>query len=370
MAARRRVASRRHWPANLYKNSKGYFYFRHPLTGKTFGLGKDMQLAIEQVNGVNADMAARKPAITLIARVNSQEKTLAKWCDEYIVPLRELKLSAGAAWAIENTVATIRDSEEAKKLLVRIEPKDIVAIVRRAEERGPSVAKKVRARAISIFRAAINEGLIPPGMNPAESTYAPAAKVTRQRLTLEQFKAIVVKAREAQGFHWAVNSFLLALVTGQRREDVANMQFSQVRDGFLWIEQEKTKTKLKIPLSVHLPDIGLTVEDVIKQCRGNVVSKYLVHHTVKRGTATVGGRLSIGHLSNKFADFRDKAEIAVDDGKTPPSFHEIRSLSARLYTAAYGKDFAQAILGHRTSRMTDLYRDSRGSEWMEVKKVG
>ncbi|WP_429499494.1 phage integrase Arm DNA-binding domain-containing protein [Robbsia andropogonis] len=53
MAARRRIASRRHWPANLYKNSRGYFYFRNPVTGKTFGLGTDLQNAIEQVNAVN-----------------------------------------------------------------------------------------------------------------------------------------------------------------------------------------------------------------------------------------------------------------------------------------------------------------------------
>ncbi|MCP1118879.1 tyrosine-type recombinase/integrase [Robbsia andropogonis] len=367
MAARRRIASRRHWPANLYKNSRGYFYFRNPVTGKTFGLGTDMQNAIEQVNAVNADMAARKPAMTLLSRVNSQEKTLRMWCDDYLASFRDAKLSYGARWSLDNEVGTIRDSEEAAKPITKIEPKDVVAIVRRAELRGPSVAKKIRARAISIFRGAINEGLIAPGANPADSTYAPQSKVTRQRLTFDQFKDVLAQARAARGFEWAANSFLLALLTAQRREDIANMQFSQVRDGFLWIEQEKTKTKVKIPLSIYLPDIDMTVEDIIKKCRGRVVSKYLVHHTLKRGTAIVGGNLSIGHLSNKFAEFRDQAGIPVAEGKTPSSFHEIRSLSARLYTAAYGKEFAQAILGHRTARMTDLYRDSRGAEWMEVK---
>ena len=48
----------------------------------------------------------------------------------------------------------------------------------------------------------------------------------------------------------------------------------------------------------------------------------------------------------------------------PPSFHEMRSLAARLHSAE-GRD-AQALLGHKSSKMTDLYRDSRGTEWIEV----
>jgi enterobacteria phage integrase len=53
--------------------------------------------------------------------------------------------------------------------------------------------------------------------------------------------------------------------------------------------------------------------------------------------------------------------------KTPATFHEIRSLSARLYADAYGENFTRALLGHKSARMTALYRDSRGQEWTEVK---
>ncbi|ARJ67816.1 hypothetical protein WV31_20265 [Magnetospirillum sp. ME-1] len=51
-------------------------------------------------------------------------------------------------------------------------------------------------------------------------------------------------------------------------------------------------------------------------------------------------------------------------GKTPPTFHEIRSLAARLYTEQ-GIN-AQALLGHKSADMTSIYRDVRGSEWIEV----
>ena len=61
------------------------------------------------------------------------------------------------------------------------------------------------------------------------------------------------------------------------------------------------------------------------------------------------------------------AEIKVEAGKTPPTFHEIRSLAIRLYTEQYGLDFGQAIAGHKNAAVTSLYRDVRGSEWIQVK---
>lgn len=66
-----------------------------------------------------------------------------------------------------------------------------------------------------------------------------------------------------------------------------------------------------------------------------------------------------------FAEARDLAGLNWPEDKTPPSFHEIRSLSARLYTEQ-GID-AQALLGHKSPDMTAIYRDVRGAEWIEVK---
>ncbi len=66
---------------------------------------------------------------------------------------------------------------------------------------------------------------------------------------------------------------------------------------------------------------------------------------------------------------RDKVGVVVEEGKEPPSFHEIRSLAIRLYTKLYSANpaIAQAIAGHKDASTTDLYRDVRGSEWIQVK---
>ena len=53
------------------------------------------------------------------------------------------------------------------------------------------------------------------------------------------------------------------------KRDVAGFKFSDVRDGLLFITQEKTGYKLAIPLDLKLEILGLVLNDVIERCRIN-----------------------------------------------------------------------------------------------------
>jgi len=83
-----------------------------------------------------------------------------------------------------------------------------------------------------------------------------------------------------------------------------------------------------------------------------------------------GDPVALDRITKRFADARDA--VARRDGKfweggkEPPSFHEIRSLSIRLWTAQTGADFAQSIAGHKDSATTATSRDVRGSEWAKI----
>lgn len=68
-------------------------------------------------------------------------------------------------------------------------------------------------------------------------------------------------------------------------------------------------------------------------------------------------------LAQEFARLRKLVGIA---GENPPTLHEVRSLSARLYTEKCGKEFANALLGHKSAKMTDLYLDERDG-WFRPK---
>ncbi|MCD3100694.1 hypothetical protein GFK02_23280, partial [Salmonella enterica subsp. enterica serovar Enteritidis] len=83
---------------------------------------------------------------------------------------------------------------------------------------------------------AIVEGRITT--NPVEPTRAPEIKVAREPLQLETYNATRTAAEYLPV--WFPLAMDLALVTGQRREDIVNMKFSDIVDGRLHVTQIKT----------------------------------------------------------------------------------------------------------------------------------
>lgn len=358
MNARRRQASRRNWPANLYQNNNGYLWFRNPENGKSVGLGTDLQSAIRQVKRANLELARRKEERDLLSVTDAEGAiTLAKHCDAYETEYAVGKVNTVSA--IKSQLRAIRASDLAKKPIDKFSPKDAADLIKAAvEHRGATMAVRIRTRLKDVFRDAILNGLVE--RNPVDAVLTPKAVVKRARLQIDDFWKV-----HAVGEQWLKNAMLLALLTGQRREDICRMRFDDVRDGYLWVEQSKTGAKLKIPLSVGIE--GYTLDGLISQCRDSVVSKYLVHFQLGRFHSKAGAALLPGTLTAGFKNARDQAELDVPEGATPTSFHEIRSLSARLYSQEKGKDFAQAILGHRSASMTELYKDVRGQQWVEIR---
>lgn len=54
----------------------------------------------------------------------------------------------------------------------------------------------------------------------------------------------------------------------------------------------------------------------------------------------------------------------LEEGKTPSTFHEQRSLAERLYEVQ-GVN-TKELLGHKSQRQTDSYHDDRGKDWITV----
>jgi integrase len=355
--ARRRQAARRNWPANLYQNSSGYLYFKNPMTGKTAGLGNDLKKAIARVNVANLQLEKVKAERDLIAATSSAVVTLASRCDEY-----EKEFAVGKAntvKVVKSQLNAIRGSALSKKPIDEFTSKDAADMVKQAvEARGARMAQTIRSRLRDVFRDAILHGLVQT--NPVDVVLNPRSTVKRARMSESDFWAIHKHAPR-----WLQNAMLLALHTGQRKSDVIEMQFEHCKDGYLWVTQMKTGMKLKILLSTVLKESSL--QSLITQCRDKAVSRYLVHFPAETRSHKRGSKVGVRALDDAFAKAREKSEIAFAEGTTPTTFHEIRSLSARLYSEAYGKDFAQALLGHRAASMTELYKDVRGQQWVEVK---
>jgi integrase len=357
-----RSAKRKGWPPNLYQRPDGYFYYRNPQTKKIKGLQRDKAEAFRKARAANAKLADLSN-VDLVAWVaGAEQDTLTAWMDRYlpiwIAEEKPVKATQGTA---ERYIKRIKQSDFANLLVKDVTTKHCADFLDAIKQ--DSVALNLRARMLDIFRMAQTKGLIEAGKNPVAATKPRGYEVKRERLSLEQYVAI-----RAQATGWAANSMDLALLTGQRREDIAIMKFEDVRGGYLHIIQGKTGLKLKQDIRIGLDVVKLTIDGVIRKCRNRVVSKYLVHHTRTSGTYKAGDEVSEDRISDVFTDARKAAGIvAIQEGKTPPTFHEIRSLAERLYKDQYGKEFAQAMLGHKHAKTTAEYDDLRGSGWNVVK---
>lgn len=362
---RKRLATNRALPPNLYVNTAGYYSYRDPEKKTQKGLGRDRAKAIQAARAANAALATREPSSLVDWVLGKTDYTLAGWLPVY----REL-------WE-EKTAPTESTLANSRSLLNRLAASDLGKMRMRqietvhvatyldafAKGNGSAIGRNMRSKLSDIFRWAETQGVIEVGKNPVAATFNPGYKVKRERLSLEQFWAI-----HAQASTWAKNAMMLALVTGQRRDDIANMKFADYKDGYLHVAQGKSggETKLQIDGAIRLAKIGVSVGEVVAACRDLIVSRHLVHYTERSIMAKPGDMVQGPRIAVAFQKARDKAGIVATEGRTPPSFHEIRSLSERLYREEFGADFAQAMLGHKSAQMTSKYDDMRGG-WKAIK---
>ncbi|HEJ9180347.1 tyrosine-type recombinase/integrase [Serratia marcescens] len=359
MAARPRIKKHKDLPPNLYE-SGGNYQWRDPRDGRRYGLGRDKTAAINEAVEANLMIYKMQNKVRLADRLQGADVlTLSEHLDRYFLILKKRDLAATTLKQRELQIGYIKE-KMGDLLLSRVTTKDIADMMNSYTEQGKkATAGKMRQILNDAFNEAIAAGVLKE--NPVTPTKAPANKVQRSRLIISEYRQILAEVGDSEP--WVKNMFDLALVTGQRREDLAAMKFRDIHDGFLWVEQIKTGARVSLPLSLSIPEENLVLEEVISRCRSSgVVSKYLLHTT--RGT-TKGCGLKPGTLSKGFSTARDRTDLKWQ-GKEP-SLHEIRSLSTRLYTDLYGKEVAQAIMGHKTAAMTDLYRDTRGAEWISIK---
>ncbi|ANR76964.1 integrase [Kosakonia sacchari] len=349
-------------PRNLtFRKAKQIYSWRNPVTGQEVSLGRiSRRDAVAQAIEANNYIDQNYLPSSLLERIKDVPTfTVSAWLERYEMILDRRELKPNTMKVRRNQIATIKE-EFGRLPLASVTTKDIASFLEvyiQCDKK--SMASGLRSVLLDIFREAIVEGHI--DRNPAEPTRTPTPKVKRERLVLEHFTII----RQAAISHseWAPNACDLALVTGQRREDVSLFRFSDVKDGRLFITQEKTGHKLALSLDLRLDAANLVLQDVIERCRINNPSDFMIYSPVRRG-GRKPGPLTPDGLTQAFADIRDSTDLKF--GPNPPSFHEIRSLAGRLYEVEYGEEFAQRLLGHKNIAMTKKYLDARGAEYVMV----
>ncbi|MGV4080272.1 phage integrase Arm DNA-binding domain-containing protein [Citrobacter freundii] len=358
------------YPLYSRKVNKVYWRYKHPVTEKFHVLGTNEAEAIAIATEANTRLAEQRTRQILaisdrIATSKGKAITTSTWLDRYQA-IQDDRLKSGDIRL--NTykqkakpVSLIRE-RAGMKLISAVDVRDIAQLLDEYIAAGqPRMAQVVRSVLIDVFKEAQHYGEVPPGYNPALATKQPRRKITRQRLSLEEWQKIFDIADASH--RYMGNAMLLALVTGQRLGDISKMKFSDIWDDHLHVEQEKTGSKIAIPLSLRLNAINWSLRDVVARCRDYAVSPYLIHFFRTTSQAERGSQVKSNTLTMNFSKARDLAGIDWGDG-TPATFHEQRSLAERLYKTQ-GIN-TKELLGHKSQTQTDRYHDDRGKDWIKI----
>ncbi|EFH1042454.1 site-specific integrase [Escherichia coli] len=358
------------YPLYSRKVNKIYWRYKHPVTGKFHALGTNEAEAIAIATEANTRLAEQRTRQILaisdrIATSKGKAITTSTWLDRYQA-IQDDRLKSGDirlnTYKQKAKPVSLLRERAGMKLISAVDVRDIAQLLEEYISAGqPRMAQVVRSVLIDVFKEAQHYGEVPPGYNPALATKQPRRKITRQRLSLEEWQKIFDIADASH--RYMGNAMLLALVTGQRLGDISKMKFSDIWDDHLHIIQEKTGSKIAIPLSLRLNAINWSLRDVVARCRDYAVSPYLVHFFRTTSQAERGAQVKANTLTMNFSKARDLAEIDWGTG-TPATFHEQRSLSERLYKEQ-GID-TRKLLGHKTQQQTDRYHDDRGKGWNKV----
>ncbi len=333
-------------------------------------LAQMLELLAQALRSMPAAAQAHPAAQAVQAAVQPQ-RTLGEWLDMHERILLDRGYKAQTLKNRRSNLAHVRRLW-GERPIQALRPHEVASALKQFPADRSSTAVRVLSELRDAYTEAIANGWAES--NPAAHIKPPRHRVMRARLTLETWQALRNLA-QASPQRWVESMLLLALVTGQRRADLAKMRFDDIVAGadgqqVLRVEQQKQAGKgygarIELPLSLRLGVIGMTLGDVIEHCRGSA----------KPGATLLrkagGGPIEESSLSARFHEHI----VAVLPAGTHkrhewPSLHEVRSLAARLYRAE-GYD-VQTLLGHKDAEMTGIYLDDRGlsaHEWKRVRAV-
>lgn len=348
--ARPRLPNRKDLPDNCYLLKVGrqsYFRYKHPITKKFTSLGKDRAAALRAARLLNARLLSTPTAEALVAKVMAPRTPLS----EYIKRFRDEILPARRS--PKGKPLSDQTRVQYRVMLGRVEAElgvaDLAGIGRLEisdflNKQKPYYRNAIRSLLNDLFTHAVAEGHRDD--NPVAGTLKAAQVVTRRRLEYDEF--LTIRQHAEPWFQLALD---LALITLQRREDIAALTTQDISDGYLWITQKKTGRRIRIRIG------GSSLEPLLLP-HGTAVGESGARALVrKRGKA-----VSPPMLTKEFRLLW--AQHVGERDSSSPTFHEIRALGARRYEDA-GRN-PQTLLGHVDPRTTRWYLDRHKVQWVDV----
>lgn len=278
-------------------------------------------------------------------------RTVNHWLDIYTEILAGRNLKPKTI-EIKNYLIVVIRQQIGNKNIRDVTPPDIEKIIAIYvnQDKRPS-AKSMFHLLRDVFRVAYAQGW--NDKNPTDPIQCPRVTVKRTRIVFDEFQKLVDAADKNEKYRYVRDAMLTALVTGQRRSDVVIMRKSHIKRNYLHVEQQKTGSKIAIPVKLRCNKIDMTILDVVNTSTADLIVN-------KNGTA-----VSPDQITRGFAKIRDNVFDREHWTGTPTTFHEIRSLAERLYREQ--RVDTMTLLGHKSQQTTDKYNDNRGREYKKLR---
>lgn len=248
--------------------------------------------------------------------------TFARLCEDWMKTNAFLSLREPTQRGYRNVLIRMMSEPFASQPVKDFEPKHIRAILSRFADRPAAGNRWLRMFGL-VFRLAVESDM--RATDPTTGVRRLKEKADGARAWTEE-EVAQFQARWPLGSR-ARTAFSLMLHTGQRRSDVVRMGPASIRAGMIEVTQQKTGTRLMIPI---LPDLAESLASV-----GNVGAYFL---EVKWGQ-----KPSSDSLGNLMRDWVSAAGLPDD-----LSAHGLRKASARrLAEAGCTTHQIAAVTGHK-----------------------
>lgn len=327
--------------ARTYTNKRGQtwvgYYYRHKRDAegkqKEIPLGSDLTIALRKWAEIEG-----KPAVS--------DNALGKIYQKYI------------KWAENRDVSglsqrTIKDYQEHWRQLEKIfadAPIDQIQpqhLVRYFDARESKIRAKKEIKFLStIYNWAKARGYS-MGVNPTQGITRQMRVQTKRTIYVTDTDFALVRKNAVQFVQDAMD---IALLTGQRPADVFKMRWTDIKDGILTIQQNKTGQ------TVHI-----TIEGELKKTLDNIRSRPVISQTIIKKTTSATFRRA-------FTDARDKAEIEAKEAGIKFQRFQFKDIRAKAATDSADHTQAQKLLGHKHATTTDIYRRNDGQAVSPLKK--
>lgn len=308
-------------PPRLHRKGDAYYYVTSTEPRRWIKMGKDLaeaKLAWAKLEGEQPDNNDK--AFSAVAKRYKKE----------IFPTKAPQTQKDNTKELENLLSAFGHMP-----IDAIKPQHIQEYMEIRGQAAKVRANREKALFSHIFNFARSRGYT-EAINPCQGIKGFKEAGRDRYIEDDEFRAVWEKV------HYTVQDAMdLAYLTGQRPADVLKLNRADIKDGALWITQNKTGKKLRIQI---MGELATVINRILARTR-QITSLALIQDDK-------GHRLTYCALRSRFDKARELAGVNFQ-------FRDIRAKSA---TDTDDLAHAQKLLGHKNRDMTEHYTRNKIGE--------